>query len=383
MIHHNNFYKIIIMKDMYFYLLLGVFLYFILTKLLDNYLNNNLEQENFDPSLVPVSSIVTLAKVAQKLVNGNGTLTNPGNLQIGIGNGSATGNLRVTGSSTVGSSTDGLKTFNVVGTTDISGNTDIRGTLDVTGATTIKASTTINGATTINGDFITKGSTNRFNSSQGNDTWFPYTDGKNYIRGGLQIDNGAGNKTTLNGPLNVTGSTTIGSTTSQSNTFNVVGTAGISSDAAIGGRLNVTSNISSGGNISGGGVSFVSGLKSPDSSLVTFGDGSGWRLNFGHGSPPSFSSSVSIFDNGQIKIGGAGNFCIGSTCINETHLKMLTGQFAVQFGKTTCSPNDPSGECGQREGNTCINPAGWNDTPGCGTARASVFMSPFYHAHGY
>jgi len=40
------------------------------------------EQENFDPSLVPVSSIVTLAKVAQKLVDGNGTLTNPGNLTV-------------------------------------------------------------------------------------------------------------------------------------------------------------------------------------------------------------------------------------------------------------------------------------------------------------
>ena len=40
------------------------------------------ELENFDPSLVPVSSIVTLAKVAQKLVDGNGTLTNPGNLTV-------------------------------------------------------------------------------------------------------------------------------------------------------------------------------------------------------------------------------------------------------------------------------------------------------------
>ena len=48
------------------------------------------EQENFDPSLVPVSSIVTLAKVAQKLVDGNGTLTNPGNLTV-------TGNLTVSG----------------------------------------------------------------------------------------------------------------------------------------------------------------------------------------------------------------------------------------------------------------------------------------------
>ena len=56
--------------------------------------------EKFDPSLVPVSSIITLAKVAQKLVDGNGTLTNPPNLQIGIP--SATGKLTVTGDTDVG-----------------------------------------------------------------------------------------------------------------------------------------------------------------------------------------------------------------------------------------------------------------------------------------
>ena len=61
-------------------------------------LHGSAEQENFDPSLVPVSSIVTLAKVAQKLVNGNGTLTNPGNLQIGATGTTPGGNLTVTGS---------------------------------------------------------------------------------------------------------------------------------------------------------------------------------------------------------------------------------------------------------------------------------------------
>ena len=84
------------MDNIYVYLLLGVFLYLIFTRVLDNFI----VPENFDPSLVPVSSIITLAKVAQKLVNGNGTLTNPGNLQIGTPN--TPGNLHVTGTLRVG-----------------------------------------------------------------------------------------------------------------------------------------------------------------------------------------------------------------------------------------------------------------------------------------
>ena len=84
-------------------------------------LHGSAEQENFDPSLVPVSSIVTLAKVAQKLVNGNGTLTNPGNLQIGATGTTPGGNLTVTGNSTVmGNST-------VNGTASIFGGSSDKG----------------------------------------------------------------------------------------------------------------------------------------------------------------------------------------------------------------------------------------------------------------
>jgi len=85
------------MKDLFYYSIFAVILYFVLIQVFDNF---TLEQENFDPSLVPVSSIVTLAKVAQKLVNGNGTLTNPGNLQIGS-SASAPGNLMVTGNANI------------------------------------------------------------------------------------------------------------------------------------------------------------------------------------------------------------------------------------------------------------------------------------------
>ena len=86
------------MHELLYYSIFAIILYFVLTQVFENF---NIEQENFDPSLVPVSSIVTLAKVAQKLVNGNGTLTNPGNLQIGA-SASAPGNLTVTGSTSVG-----------------------------------------------------------------------------------------------------------------------------------------------------------------------------------------------------------------------------------------------------------------------------------------
>ena len=63
----------------FIYVLIAIIvMYFITTR----YIWCEEEIENFDPSLVPVSSIVTLAKVAQKLVDGNGTLTNPGNLTV-------------------------------------------------------------------------------------------------------------------------------------------------------------------------------------------------------------------------------------------------------------------------------------------------------------
>ena len=102
----------------YIYLLFGLIIIYLLYCYYRKYSN----QENFDPSLVPVSSIVTLAKVAQKLVDGGGTLTNPGNLQIGLPSAGALGNLRVTGTNIV----DGVSTFNnpvtINGTTNFTGN---------------------------------------------------------------------------------------------------------------------------------------------------------------------------------------------------------------------------------------------------------------------
>jgi len=186
-------------NNIYFYLLLGVFLYFLFTYVLENYL---VEQENFDPSLVPVSSIVTLAKVAQKLVNGNGTLTNPGNLQIGKDVGASSGNLTVTGKTAIGSTTMGDKTLNVTGTLGVSGkavinaagvpsditnypdltvggsmgvtgNTSVMGNLDVTGTTTMKRTLNVDGVTTLNKPLTIKSGDkwgNTLNLLQGTET---------------------------------------------------------------------------------------------------------------------------------------------------------------------------------------------------------------------
>jgi len=123
------------MKYLYI-LLICLILFYIISRYFEKYYS----QENFDPSLVPVSSIITLAKVAQKIVDGNGTLTNPANLNIGTPTGK--GNLTVTGDST----TNGNST--VGGNSTTNGNKQIDGTLGVTGATTLSG--TLNVADTVN-----------------------------------------------------------------------------------------------------------------------------------------------------------------------------------------------------------------------------------------
>ena len=106
--------------------------------------------DNFDPSLVPVSSIVTLAKVAQKLVDGGGTLTSPGNLTLGTP--AAPGNLIVTG------------------TTNLVGDTKVDGSLTVNGYKGIA----------INGTEVTTKSPFKFFNN--NNTWLSVSqDGHNYL----------------------------------------------------------------------------------------------------------------------------------------------------------------------------------------------------------
>ena len=178
------------MKELFYYSIFAIVLYFVLTYVFDNF---NLEQENFDPSLVPISSIVTLAKVAQKLVNGNGILTNPGNLQIGA---SATtpGNLIVMGKTIInGNNADtalavtGNTTLN--GTLNVTGDTTVENTLNVTGATTLKGTLNITGNTTVGGTLNVTGTTT--------------LGGTLGVTGNTKIEN----------KLEVTGSTTLSATT--------------------------------------------------------------------------------------------------------------------------------------------------------------------------
>ena len=80
----------------YIYILLTcIVVYYLLTRVFEKYIT----LENFDPSLVPVSSIITLAKNTQKMLDGNGELTNLSLVQIGTP--TARSNLTVSGSTVV------------------------------------------------------------------------------------------------------------------------------------------------------------------------------------------------------------------------------------------------------------------------------------------
>jgi hypothetical protein len=178
------------MKYLYILLICLILLY-----LLSRYFEKYYSQENFDPSLVPVSSIITLAKVAQKIVDNNGTLINPGNLQIGIP--SAKGNLTVTGNEQVD------------GTLNVKSATTLSNTLGVTGNTAVNGILNVNGNTTV-------GSLNVTGLSNLND--------------GLKV---TGNTST-------TGTLAVGATDSQGYTLGVNGTLGVTSNTGIGGTLGVT-----------------------------------------------------------------------------------------------------------------------------------------------
>jgi hypothetical protein len=202
----------------YLYLILLVLIvYYVFKNIYSNYSNS----EHFDPSLVPVSSIITLAKVAQKLVDGNGTLTNPGNLQIGVP--SAPGNLKVTGTTELnGESTT------ITGVTRINGGTSIYGTLSTTGYTAIGGNTTIAGNTTTSG-YITASGTNAprvdFIGSGGGQHMYSYIQtptlhmGPGWNEGdiieskakaGLLFTSDSNNGVTVLGKFGVTGNVNIG-----------------------------------------------------------------------------------------------------------------------------------------------------------------------------
>ena len=239
-------------------LLLGLIIYYIISRFYEKY------TENFDPSLVPVSSIITLAKVAQKLVDGNGTLTNPGNLQIGTP--SAVGNLLVTGDTIVSGRLANIGITQLGSTLGVTGATSLSSTLGVTGATTLSSTLGVTGATTL------------------------------------------------------TGATTIGASGTPATTTNLTvnGATKITGDTTIGGTLNFTNagtfTINQNGNkvveCNNGG-----GFQVKDSIFVS---------NLAPTGNPDWATKIDAAGNitakGTVK---SGNLTIGNTTINETDLKHL------------------------------------------------------------
>jgi hypothetical protein len=191
----------------YLYILLTCLILFYL---ISRYFEKYYSQENFDPSLVPVSSIITLAKVAQKIVDGNGTLTNPANLNIGTP--SAVGNLLVTGDSTTnGNSTVGDSLF-VDKDTSITGNLGVAGSSllndsRVTGSLNVIGYTKIDGATTPGATSLTVTGNTKINGA---------------TTLGATSTPAATTSLTVNGATAITGNTTVGGATTFNgeNTFN-------------------------------------------------------------------------------------------------------------------------------------------------------------------
>jgi len=235
------------MKDILFYLIFAIILYLVLSRVFEKF---NLEQENFDPSLVPVSSIVTLAKVAQKLVNGNGILTNPGSLQIG-GSATAPGNLNVTGVTNIGGSKATLTnpTLNVNGSINLNDSILIK---PPNNKPTL-ATWTINAPSSAAADyapFIIQSSQAPIPSivigpGGGNlNIYSTMSSLQNLTVGGTLGVKGA---TTLEGTLSVTGATTVGGTLGVTGNTTVGGTLGVTGLTNIDGILTVNNTTQLGG----------------------------------------------------------------------------------------------------------------------------------------
>jgi hypothetical protein len=287
----------------YIYLLFTIIIIYLL------YINyiNNLNQENFDPSFVPVSSIIKLAKIGQTMINGNGTLTNPSNLQIGIP--SAPGNLYVTGKNTI----NGTSTFN--NNLSVNGNTTFVGNNTLTGTQhTVNGNSIINNGLNITGSLTTNtgdvnARTNDANTRLGKIWSLPgiYAEGTNNLEIGSGSKNvyiGSSDNTVknnliitgnsqINGNYTVNGNSTINGKNIQISNTSVNRVVIPSEDpwiARFGGRR------------PGVPMSDSPQPEIPPESRMYVGDGTGWRLRFGHrnSTTNNFVPSVDINDTGNL-----------------------------------------------------------------------------------
>ena len=303
------------MKEIYLYLLLGVFLYFLFTRVLERFSNNI--SENFDPSLVPVSSIVTLAKVAQKLVNGNGTLTNPGHLQIGART-ETPGNLTVTGGTIInGAGAPGGISLNVTGPTNIAG------TLGVTGATTV-SSLGVTGETTVNTLGVAGGLTVGSSTNAQTIKSFGPVDSNSLIVGPGSIQ--------FNGPV------TAGAAVSVGTNLTVGGTSTVTGNSTVTGVITASGAVgtATGGQIQVGSWGGVPAIYANDNakSLAIHNDGTGKNVQIGFSS--SYPNSLTVTGNtnidgimfdaaGQFRLvlqgGGAGGKCLTANTDDSINLQ--------------------------------------------------------------
>jgi hypothetical protein len=299
----------------YVYILfISLILFYIISRYFEKYYSH----ENFDPSLVPVSSIITLAKVAQKIVDGNGTLTNPGNLAIGIP--SAKGNLTVTGNST----TNGNKQID--GTLGVTGATTLSNTLGVTGATTLSNTLGVTGNTTLTGG-VTGGLKVTGNTSTTGTLAVGGTDTQGYTLG-------VNGNTGVNGTLGVTGATTIGASGTPLTTTNLTVNGGtvINGNTNIGGTLTVNGTTTIGNTNINGVVTF------PNNSWHKSSDGAvrHYYLNNSDtyiGSPNAWRFQSSTGPTDVVTIDKSGNMTVnGTLSIGGIILSNVGGQLKISTG---------------------------------------------------
>ena len=236
------------MKDIIYYLFITIIIYYIVDKLFDNF---SLEQENFDPSLVPISSIITLAKLSQKLINSN-EFINTGLLQIGFPGNNASANLLVYGNAelvnltvpklivrgSIDKSTaivDNLDNLTVTGVT-------IADNIIGTNNTTIKGTLTVNGSPTVpNQNGNNRDNLTLFESYQSNNVPDVIVNGSTIINGDLDVKNSGTFESTLDvkDATTITGPTTILNLTATTNPNTLNGKLTVNGTTTINGTLDV------------------------------------------------------------------------------------------------------------------------------------------------
>jgi len=303
------------MKYKYIYLLLFVLvLYYLLTNIVQKY-SNETQKEDFDPSLVPVSSIVTLAKVAQKLVDGGGTLTNPGNLNIGID--SAPGNLTVTGTTTLkGPNTTVNGILGVNGASIFNSDVSVVGTVNAPLIVTDRIITSTDSKGSQGIQLFGKDHNNYYNSGTGNTHIFR-GEGGEPTKGNVIV----GNDLTVVNKLTVTGNEH-----KLSGKTSIIGDATKEKDPLLG-VLSIEDK-------SGNSWAFTAGAKTekpgiPPNALGILGYGSdkgGVRIaDIGNNGDAAFYHNFTISKDAAVgnnlnvlkdtKI--TGKLCLGNTCMSE------------------------------------------------------------------